>query len=813
MKHAVRQLLHHPAFTIVAVLSLALGIGVNTMMFSFFNGYLLRPVPGIKEPHRITELQRGDSSGQRSAFSWQEYEAFQEHNDVFSQLAAFSGPHGGCVTLSGGPDADDSTALGEEVRAKLVSDNFFSTLGVEAALGRTFQREDTPGAGSPPVVVLSHSLWQRRFGADPSVVGKTVKLNRHAFTVIGVTPKNFSGLGDGLLVTDAWMPATTLVELEGNAVRAQWQKEFRFQLTGRLKPGLTVAQAASALNALAAQLVAPLVATSADKWWLNLKPAGAFMSLAENTEVMLPIMTAVGLILLIACANVANLHLARAADRQKELGIRLALGAGRSRTVRQLLTESMCIALLGGAGGLLLGVWACRVAWNLRGAFLPPDVQLAELELSPDLRVFSYTLLLSLGTGIIVGLVPALEASRANLTSALKDEGVYFGRRVSRSRLRHLFAILQIAFCLSLLVGAGLLLRAGQKASTVKFPYRTQDILLARFELRRHGYTPVRAAEFHRQLTERLHALPGVKSLCLARHTLAGREHVDTVSPDYFKTMGIPILRGRQFTGQDGRSGVPVVIVSQGTAQRLWGNEEPVGKRMTNAAFAPFAEVVGVARNTRNLYECLVNNARPSAALPNATLDDYLYLPHSAANPEVLDMQMLVQFEGDLKTFTAVLREQIQRIDATLLASVGPLTQELAGGFRLFRGLTGLAQLLGLVALTLAAMGLYGVMAYAVSQRTREIGIRMALGAEKQNVFGWVLGKGARLILLGLALGVPGGVMLSSYLAALLVGLSPTDPITFVGIAFFLGAVGLLACYIPARRATRVEPMVALRCE
>ncbi len=805
IRYGARMLRKKPGFTAVAALSLALGLGVNTMMFSFFNAYLLRPVPLIKEPRRIVEINRGDSLNHRSAFSFSEYERFRDHNDVLSGLVAYTAPQGGTLMLGSDTRPADRT----EIRAKLVSGNYFSVLGVEAALGRTFLPEETQTPGSHPVVVLSHSLWQRCFAADPNLIGKTVQLNGSAFTVVGIAPRNFAGLGSQMLVTDAWLPLQMLAEVDRDVDWPRLQKEFRFQLAGRLKPGIRFEQAASALRVVHAQIAEPDPDPNT-KIWLGLNDGCTLMSLADNLEVMLPIMAAMGLVLLIACANVASLSLAHTMDRRKEISVRLALGAGRGRVVRQLLTESVLIAGLGAACGLLLGHWSGTFAWSLRGSFLPPDVPLVDLNFSPDWRVVAYTLLLSLLTGLVFGLAPAIEASRASLASALKKEDVWFGQRIAQSRLHNLFAMAQIAVCLSLLIGAGLLLRAGQKAASVDFSYETEKVILAHFDLRRHGYDPVRTAEFHRQLLERVKGLPGVKSVSLALHTFAGRNHVDAVSAGYFETMRLPILRGRSFTEEDGRNGMSVAIVSQATAERLWPSQNPIGQRMTNA---PFAEIVGVARNARNLFECLVNNARPSAALPNAALDDYLYFPLSSADPNLPEMRLLARTEGDPRALTAALSEEVRALDPKLAISVGPLTQELEGGLKLFRGLAGLANVLGLVALWLATMGIYGVMAYAVSQRTQEIGIRMALGAQKWDVLQSVLRRGGAVIAWGLVLGLPGSLALSGYLSSLLVGLSSWEPTTFACVSLFLSLIALGACYLPARRATKVDPMEALRCE
>ena len=504
LRFGVRMLLKNPGFTVVAALTLALGIGMNTALFSLFNAFALRPLP-VKDPDQIVKVYRKelgeasrDVSGSRSMFSYPEYTGHRDNSRSFSGLTAY---------------ADTSLTLGvaeaEEIKGQLVTDNYFSTLGAEMALGRAFAPEECQTPGAAPVIVLSHRFWSRRFGADTSLIGKTITLNRQPFTVIGVAARGFNGAE--VFAPDLWAPLTMQPQLMPGRDFLPRQNLSWLEVVGRLNPGVSRAQAHAEMTLFAGQLD---LAYPGRKTQITLRP-GVFLSDPDRLNKVMGlvalIMAAVGLVLLIACANIANLSLARAATRQKEIAVRLALGASRLRLVRQLLTESVLIAMLGGAVGLLSAYWTLKALLVTTAL----DQRLFALDISPDLRVFGYTLMVSVLTGLTFGLAPALQATKPNLTSALKDEGVAFGRRLSRSRLRDLLIVTQVTVCLAMLITAGLLLRGFQRAQTLDPGFDTGQALVTSLDLRRQGYDQARAAVFYRQLIERLEAMPGVKSVSL----------------------------------------------------------------------------------------------------------------------------------------------------------------------------------------------------------------------------------------------------------------------------------------------------------
>jgi predicted permease len=806
LRYALRQLLKSPGFALTTVLTLALGIGANTAIFSLFNALVLRPLP-VTDPARIVNVYRTvESEARYGVFSYPEYVDYRDHNTVFSGLTAFTGAR---VTLTG-------SGADQTLQALLVSGNYFSVLGIAAAPGRTFAAEEDQTPNSHPVVVLSHDLWERRFQGDPNLVGRTLTLNSVSYTVVGIAPKTFGGTEPD--PPDLWAPIMMQGNVRPGANILEDRDNMSFQVVGRLKPGILREQAQAEMAVLAQRFAQPKNNNN-HRASVTLT-AGGFLNPQELNDVLplaVLLMFAVALVLLIACANVANLLLARGAGRQREIGIRLSLGAKRGRLVRQYLTESMLLALAGGIGGLILAFWMADL---LLASVHPPGTHRFLLNVGLDFRVLGYTLLLSVVSGLMCGVLPALRSSKQDLSAAVRGESTAFGRRVGKSRLRGALVVSQVAVSLILLVGAGLLVRALQKAQTVTPGFEMSNIYVVSPDFRQHGYDSARAGEFQRELTERLQATPGVKSVGLARTAPLGSDfaitrlviqgdktppgarpptvNFNTVSPGYFEALRIPILRGRNFSSQDLREGVKVAVISESLAQRYWPGEDPIGKRFNGGGASSYREVIGVAKDVRNVY--LWTSAEP-----------YLYLPLSRADTS--DMQFFVRTEGAAVPLMGAVTESVRALDRTLPISAHRLDDNLALWIWPSQMGALLSGALGALALLLASAGIYAVMAYTVTQRTREIGIRVALGSQNRDVLGLLLREGMRLVGVGVAIGLAVSMSASRLLSKFLYGLSTLDGLAFAGVSSLLAAVALLACWIPARRALRVDPMIALRYE
>lgn len=829
LRFAVRMLWRSPGFTLVAVGTLALGIGVNAGVFSLVNAALLKPLP-VDEPERLVSVFSGSRENPYSNSSYPDYIDYRDGTDVFSGLAAHS-------VISVSLNSGDQTEL---VFGSIVTGNYFDVLGVSAALGRTFLPEEDRTPGTHPVAILSHGLWQRRFGGDPHIVGKELLLNGETFAVVGVAPQGFNGVEAGR-ASDIYVP--TMMQARVRPPRSGYSGEMNpdllarrssrwLYIVGRLKESVTIEQAQSQMTVIAKRLEQAYPEVNQAQIATVFPSAGGDPEQRGTLLSVAGLLTAVvGLVLLIACGNVANLLLARATARRKEISIRLALGASRARLVRQLLTESVLLSLAGGALGLLLAWWMV----DAMRAY-PPPANLFPFQFDIDLdgRVLGYTLLISVLTGVVFGLAPALATSNPDLVHALKDETATLTNKNSRGvrglNLRNSLVVAQVASSLVLLIGAGLFLQSLWRAQRIDPGFDPENVITMPLNVDLLRYTKPQGREFYRRVIERIEAVPGVRSATFARMTplsgarrqsdvmIEGRDDATAgnngegqganrsqtlagaIGLRYFETLNIPLLRGRDFSLQD-REGAPhVVIINETFAKRFFPDQDPLGKRLSlNGADGPWQEVVGVARNGK--YVTLGEAPAP-------------FVYQSLLQRHETGVGLLVRTDGNPANLVATVRGEVQSIEKNLPITNVRLMTELLGN-SLFAARTGALLLLvfGLLALMLAAIGLYGVMSYAVARRTREIGVRMALGANRGDVLRLVLRESMTLVGAGIMLGLIGAFALTRLLTSFLYGVSTTDSSTFVGVSLFLAATALLASFIPARRATKIDPMVALRYE
>jgi len=841
LRYGVRTLWKKPGFTFVAIFTLALGIGVNAALFSVFDAFVLKPLP-LKDPDSLVSVGGVTAQGEgRRLFSYRDYLDYRDQNSTLSDVIAWNKVR---ATLGEPPphQGDDEFAEGYEyLFGQIVSGNYFTALGAEMSQGRAFQATDDLRPDEQPVIVLSYGFWERRFESDPAIVGKTINLQGQPFTVVGVTSREFIGtLPDAPSFWAPLMMRDKLIQAGGWGYKT-WLTDRNsevFTLLARLKPGVTFAQAESDMQLITSRL-AQSYSTDERKAQIKLKSAATFVTLDEEVmPLVIPLLIGFGLVLMIACANVANLLLARAAGRQREIGVRLALGASRFRVVRQLVTESLLLSLAGGAIGLLLAVWTLSLLYPIVLSSLPLSENLTagfSLKLAPDWRVFSFTLLLATLAGIGAGLVPALQASKPDLSGALKDQGSTFGQHLSASRLRSALVVAQIAVCMALLVSAGLLVRNLQHIRTIDTGMNTKNVFSVATGIKGSGTGQkeiARLAELRRQLADRLRATPGVLDVSQSYQTpLSGgvgntavrfadqsgdrppEARFNFVSPEYFKTFSLPITRGRSFTDEEVNRNAPVIVISEATARRFWPGEDPLGKHFGVAAGAQQSqsdvsdkaavsyrdyEVIGLARDARSRWVWDQD-------------ETFLYVPLAPAS--VSAQYLIVRTAGDPATVMNTVRGMATTIDPLLRVSVRRIEDSFAFQMVPFRAVAWLSGVLGLLALLLASVGLYGVMSFAVSQRTREVGIRVALGARANDVIRMFLLQGMRLTLVGVICGLAGGTLISRLFASVLIDLSSLDPVTFVSVSIFLSTVALLAILIPARRATKVDPLVALRYE
>jgi predicted permease len=802
------MLLKQKGLTSVAVISLALGIGLNTAIFSVVNAVLIRPLPAVKHENRLVWL--------RAPISYPDYLDYRTQAQSFEGMAAITGTQDFSVTAGGEP---------ELVKGEYVTENYFDVLGVGASLGRAFVDEE--GKTQTPVVILSEHLWRTRFASDAGIVGRQISLNGFGFTVAGVMPKNFVGTEVGLN-RELWLPLSMYGLLNPPATaRAADPGSNRFEnrdshwlaVFALLKPDVSRESAGSELSGIARRVVENYRG-KADAETLRsvqlLRMSGGMDP--RDQEEVLPVagiaMGVVALVLLIACANIASLLLARAAIRRRETAIRQALGASRRRLIRQWLTESVLLGIAGGAVGLILALWANQLLVSRL-----QSTPLAALDFGLDYRVLAFTLVVSVVTGIVFGLAPAVQASRLNIVMALKSDALKVAG-AHRSYLRNAFVTVQLILSVVLLVGSGLFIRALQRASSIDPGFTVERALLAPINLGLLRYDKTEGQVFYRDLLARIQMQPGVEQATLVRFPQMGAsfaqfqvfteasepagEGMDTgfnvVGPNYFKTMGTALLRGREFTDADREGSPGTVVINETLATRLWANEEALGKRVSIAGpKGPFLEVVGVARDSK--YRTLGETPRP-----------YVYLPLSQSyDPK---MTLVVRTTGEPKAITAIVREQIRTLNPNLpIADVQTLREQLELTLLPSRIAAWTLGGFGALALLLAGIGIYGVVSYGAAQRTREIGVRMALGAKEKDVLGLVLWDGLIVIGVGLAIGLLLAAVATRVIAAFLYGVGATDPLTFVAVPLLLGGVALLASYVPARRAVKVDPLVALRCE
>jgi predicted permease len=816
-RFAVRTFFKTPGFTLIAVLSIALGIASNTSVFTFVNAVLFKPMP-VPQPDRLVALYTTEPNSKfPGGFSYQDYKYYRDNNRVFSDLFIH---YGTPISMR------NATDKAELIWGELVTGNYFTGLGVQPAAGRTLSPDDDRNPGGHPVAVLSHEFWQRRFAGDPGVIGKIVRLNGHDYTVVGVARAGFSGTRFLGFIPDVWMPLMMHAQVvRGSENWLEQRGTQSFNVNGRMKHGVSIDQATAEMNVLARQLAQTYRQTNANLG-VGMVAAGNKTQPGITLMGVVPLITGsmmglVGLVLLIACANVANLLLARASTRRREIAIRLAMGASRWRLIRQLLTESVLLSLVGGALGLLLAQW-----FNILAPMANPDLDFATIDfsydLSPDRRVLGFTLLASLVTGIIFGLLPALQASKPDLVPTLKGETSPAGSGWRRFGLRNLLVVAQVTLSLMLLVSAGLFVKSMRHAEELDPGFESKRILLASVDVGIHGYDPQKGHRFFKQIVERVKALPGVEAASMAgplpldadskgdNVVVEGyvpryeNERIGVmysiVGYDYFSAMNTPIVAGRGFTERDDEKAPRVVIINETMARRFWPNQSPLGRRIQlGNAQSPYIEIVGVAKDGK--YNFL---GEPPT--------EYMFLPHRQNYDG--KMTLIARTGGDPESLAAAIRQEVANLDSELpvfgIKTMPEFLDRLLSGPKSIAGMVGI---FGLIALAMAAFGLYGVMSYVVSQRTREIGIHLALGAQTGSVLRLVMRQGMTLAMIGITTGLVAAFALTRLLSSMLYGVSPTDPLTFAGVTLSLVLAALLACWIPARRAAKVDPMIALRCE
>jgi predicted permease len=807
LRYSLRMILKAPAYAAITILTLALGIGANTTIFSWINSTLLNPIPGLATPHEVVSLSLSRSGENPFPLTYPDVEAMRDGQQSFTGITACNGlPMS--LTGKGKP---------ERVWGMLTSANYFDVLGVRPVLGRAFLPAEDQTPGGAPVAVISYRLWQTHFGGNADIVGQTIEINEHPYTIVGVAPAVFQGSQTGLRL-EIWVPVMMAAQLMPQGDLLHDHHYFWLFVYGRLKPGVAPRQAQEEMTLRLQQEVKNYPeehrghdAVTVFPLWRSPFGANQFLSL------LLPmLMTIAGLVLLLACANVANLMLVRSVARRREIAVRMSLGASRWRLVRQLLVESLVLALAGGTVAFLMTFWTAGAFVK----FLPKTDFPIGLNVQADRTVLLATMVISVLTGVIFGILPALRSSSEAPAAVLKEDTGSASGGLRKARLASGLVVAQISLSLLLLICAGLFIRSFRSAQTIDPGFNPRNVLIASYDLFTAGYSPDRGAAFHRQLVAKLETLPGVQSVSLSTRVPLGlgggstsvkpegyelrpNESMETqvaiITPDYFPTLQIPMVKGRDFSLQDAEKSQRVAIVNQSFAERYWPNQEAVGKQLNSDLTHEWFRVVGVARDSK--VNSLNEKATPFVYLP-------VYQVYRA------NMTITARVTGDPlavgKTVEKTVHElnpELAVFDVTTLelrTQVASIGQRIAGTF---------VGAFGLIALVLAAVGIYGVTAYTTRQRTHEFGIRVALGASKEDILRLVFAYGFRLTLAGVVLGLVASFALTRFLHGMLLGVTSTDALTFSSVAILLCTVALFACFIPARRATRVNPIVALRYE
>jgi putative ABC transport system permease protein len=815
IRYGIRMLLKNPAMTAVAALTLALGIGANTTIFSAVNGLMLRPLP-VANADRLVVF---DGQAQGAANSFGQF-PFLDFQDIRSQADGFSDVLGYTLSLAG----LESGGRVEPVLYSYVSSNFFQALGLKPALGRLIYGAETEKRGTENVVVLGHGYWKKRFNADPFIVGQQVKMNGHPMTVIGVAPQGFHGTY-ALVDMQAYLPFGMRTLWTTRNADDYWTKrnEGDVKLLGILKPGISRQQAQVSANVVAQRLNQEFPETHKGITY-RLYPERLARPDPDPSNGMLIVgilfMALAGMVLLLACSNVANIVLVRATAREREMAVRTALGAARSRIVRQLLTESLLLAFIGAVLGTVVGVWATRLISSIRLEVADIPIR---FDFSFDWRVFSFGLAIAVITGLLVGLAPAWRAARSDFNQVL-HEGSRGILGSGKSKMRNVLVVAQVAVSLMLLVVAGLFVRSSQNAEHTYLGFDPHNVLNFTMETRTIGMDKARAVQLFREMEDRVRVLPGVQSVSVAASVPLGYSNsggrvfaegqaqatrdaaptafYNAVDPAYFTTMRIPLLRGRLPTEQDTDKTPKVAVINEAMAKKLWPDQDPLGKRFSDTApSGPFIEVVGLTKQGK------YNDPVDATTM-------FYYQPIAQNFSSFVTLQL--RTAGSPESLIPVVEQQIRSLAPTLpLTDVQTMEQSLGGinGFFLFRMGSRFTVVLGLLGLVLALVGVYSVISYAASQKTHEIGVRMALGAGRGDILKMVLRQGFVLVGAGLIAGLVLSFLAGRGIGSLLVGVSPSDPVTLISVVLLLAAVGLIASYIPARRAMNVEPLRALKYE